>query len=138
MLSVLEILPLALHFLVCLHFNVGFAPFETVLLIAWYEVVEQQGISAFLLIFGQDSYQHQIDTLGLVELECSQTMPPSERPQTTSAALLQRAGHRGDRDAHTNNVVVGCVPVFNQANQVHIEHGEIHLQVFIYLSLGHL
>lgn len=96
MLSVLQILPLALHFLVCLHFNVGFTPLEAVFLVAWDEVVEQQGVGTLLLIFGQNAYQHQIYTLGLVELECSQAMPPSEWPQTTAATLLQRAGHRSD------------------------------------------
>ena len=96
MLSVLQILPLALHFLVCLHFNVGFAPLEAVFLVAWDEVVEQQGVGTLLLLFWKDAAPTEIYTLGLVELECSQAMPPSEWPQTASATLLQRAGHGGD------------------------------------------
>ena len=34
--------------------------------------------------------------------------------------------------------MVGGVPIFNQTNQLHIEHGEIHLQILVNLGLCHL
>ena len=69
MLCVLQILPLALHLLVCLHLYIRLAPLETIGLITGNEIVEQQGVSALLLVLWQDAYQHQVDTFGLMELE---------------------------------------------------------------------
>ena len=64
-------------------------------------MLEQQGISALLLVLRQDTHQHQVDTFGLMELERTETMPPSEWPQATTATLLQGTGHGGDGDANS-------------------------------------
>ena len=138
MLLALQILPLALYLLVSFHLYIGLAPLEAVLLIDGDEVVEEQGIGTLLLIFRQDAYQHQVDTLRLMELQGAQTVPPAERPQATVLTFLQGARHIGDGDTHANHVMVGGVPVFYQTEQVHVEHGEIHLQVLVNLALGHL
>ena len=68
MLYMLQILPLRLHLLVGFHFNVRLAPLETVLLIDRYEVVEQQCVSTFLLVFRQDANEHEVEALCFVEV----------------------------------------------------------------------
>ena len=88
-----EVFPLALNLIVGLHLHVGLTPLEAVLLVVRYEVVEEQCIGALLLILGQDAHQHHIDTLGLTELQRTQTMPPPERQKASSVTLLQGAGH---------------------------------------------
>ena len=138
MLFVLQILPLALYLLVGFQLHVSLAPLEAIFLIAWDKIVEQQSVGTLLLIFWKNTHKHEIDTLCLMHLQCPQTVPPAERPQTTPATLLQGTRHRSDGNADADDIMVRRVPVFNQANQVHIEHGEIHLQIFIYLSLSHL
>ena len=52
--------------------------------------------------------------------------------------FLQGTGHIRDTDTYGNHIVVGQVPVLNQTKHIHIEHGEIHLQVFVNLTLCHL
>ena len=68
MLYVLQILPLALYFFVGFHFDIGLAPLEAVLLVDGNEVVEQQGIGTLLLVFRQNTNEHQVETLRLMEL----------------------------------------------------------------------
>ena len=138
MLYMLQVLPLALYFLVGLHLYIGLTPLEAIFLVDRDEVVEEQGIGAFLLVFGQDADEHQVETLRLVELQGTQAMPPAEGPQASVLALLQGTRHVGDGDAHANDVVVGGVPVFNETEHVHVEHGEVHLQVLVNLTFGHL
>ena len=65
-------------------------------------------------------------------------MPPAKGEQTSVPALLQGSRHIGYRDAHTNDLVIGRVPVFNQTEHIHIEHGEPHLQILVNLTLRHL
>ena len=93
MLSVLQILPLALHFLVGLHLYISLAPLEAILLVAWDEIVEQQGICALLLILWQYAHQHKVYTLSLVEFERLEAVPPAKWPQAATATLLKRACH---------------------------------------------
>ena len=76
MLCVLQILPLRLHLLVGFHLDIRLAPLEPILLIDRNQVVEQQGVSSFLLIFWQDTNKHQVETLCLVELQSPQAVPP--------------------------------------------------------------
>ena len=83
-----EVLPLALYLTVGFQLHVGLTPLEAILLIPRDEVVEQQGVGSLLLVLGQDAYQHHIDTLGLMEFQRTETMPPAERPQASSVALL--------------------------------------------------
>ena len=96
MLLVVEVLPLTLYLIVGLQFHIGLAPLEAILLIPRDEVVEQQGVGTFLLLLGQDTNQHHIDTLGLMEFQRTKAVPPTKRPQASSVALLQSTGHRGD------------------------------------------
>ena len=138
MLYMLQILPLALYLLVGLHLHIRLAPFETVLLVDRNEVVEEEGIGSFLLVFRQDADEHQVETFSLMELQGTETMPPSEGPQTSVLALLQGARHIGDRDTHADDVVVRRIPVFNETEHIHVEHGEVHLQVLVNLAFRHL
>ena len=138
MLYMLQILPLRLHLLVGFHFNVRLAPLETVLLIDRYEVVEQQCVSTFLLIFWQDANEHEVEALCFVEFQGSHTMPPAKRPEASVLTLLQGTCHISYRNAHTYHLMVRGVPVFYQTKHIHVEHGEIHLQILINLALSHL
>ena len=81
MLFVLQVLPLTLYFLVGLHLHIGLAPLEAILLIDGDEVVEQQGVGTFLLVFRQNADKHQVQTFGFVELQRLQTVPPAKGPQ---------------------------------------------------------
>ena len=59
-LDMFQILPLALYLLVGLHFDIRLASLKAKLLIAGDEVVEQQGIGTLLLVFRQETHQHQV------------------------------------------------------------------------------
>ena len=107
MLYMLQILPLALYLLVGLHLDIRLAPLEAILLIDGDEVVEQQGIGTLLLVFGQNTDEHQVEALGLMELQSLQTVPPAKGPQASVLTFLQGARHIGNRDAHANDVMVG-------------------------------
>lgn len=109
----LEILPLALHVLVGLHLNLALAPFESVGLIARDEVVEHKGIGTLHAVFGQHSEQQQVHALGLVSLQSPQHVPPSEGPEPSAAALLQRLRQRRDGDAHGHGLVAGAAVFYN-------------------------
>ena len=138
MLYMLQILPLRLHLLVGFHLDVRLTPLEAIFLVDRYEVIEQEGIGTFLLIFRQNANEHQVKTLCFVELQGSHAMPPTEGPETSVLTFLQGTRHAGDRDAHTNNVMVGSVLVFNQTKHIHVEHREIHLQILVNLAFRHL
>ena len=89
MLFMVDIGPLALHLAVGLHFDVGFAPEESELLVAGNEVVEEQRVGALRPVFGQHADEQQVDDLGLVKFQCPQQMPPAEGPEPPVAAFLQ-------------------------------------------------
>ena len=76
MLLVVEVFPLTLYLIVGFHLHIGLAPLEAILLIPRDEVVEQQGVGTFLLILGQDTNQHHIDTLGLMEFSARRQCHP--------------------------------------------------------------
>ena len=88
MLLVVEVFPLTLHLVVGLQLHIGLAPLEAILLIPRDEVIEQQGVGTLLLILGQNAHQHHINTLSLMEFQRTETVPPAERPQASSATLL--------------------------------------------------
>ena len=96
MLYVFQILPLRLYLFVGLHLDIGLAPLEAELLVTGNQVVEQQGVGTFLLVFRQETNQHQVETLSLVKLQSLEAMPPSEGEQASVLTLLQRPRHIGD------------------------------------------
>ena len=65
-------------------------------------------------------------------------MPPTEGPQASVLTLLQGPRHIGNRNAQANDLMVGRVPVFYQTEHLHVEHREVHPQVFVHLALRHL
>ena len=132
-----EILPLSLNLHVGLHLDVGLSPLEAEALVARDEVVEEQSVGAFLTVFGQNAYEQKVYDVGLVELQRTQYVPPAEGEEL-SAALLQGVCERRYGDAHTNHLMVGCVPVFDDGDEVEVCHGQIHLHVLLYLSVGEL
>ena len=73
-----------------------------------------------------------------MELQGAQTVPPAEGPQAAVLAFLQGTRHIGNRDAHADDLVVGGVPVLDDAEHLHVEHGEIHPQILVNLALRHL
>ena len=90
----IKVAPLPLHVLVGLHFHLTLAPFDAIFVVPGYEVVEHQGIDALAAVFGQHANHHQVDGIGLMELQCTKDMPPSERQETTATAFLERTGDR--------------------------------------------
>ena len=89
---VVEIGPLTLHLVIRLHLDMRLTPFDAILLIGWNEIVEKQGVGALGSIFGQDAHQQQVDNVGLVELQSTNDMPPTEGEQSTIMAFLKRLG----------------------------------------------
>ena len=73
-----------------------------------------------------------------MEPQGAQTMPPAERPQASVLTLLQGSCHIRDGNAHTYHLMLGRVPILYHTKHIHIEHGEVHLQVFVNLALCHL
>ena len=114
------------------------APFEAVLLIDGDEVVEQEGVGALAAIFRKYTDEQTVYNVGLLELQGTDDMPPAERPQTTVTALLQSLCQRGDGDTYADTVVVGRVPVFDDAEQVQFNELEVHVHILVYLFLRHL
>ena len=119
----LQILPLSLHLFVGFHLYVCLAPLKSVCLIARYEVVEQQRVGTFRAIFGQDAHQQQVDNVCFMTLQRLQYVYPSEGEQSATTTLLQSACERRQRDAHADEWMFGCAPVFNQRHQVQVDHG---------------
>ena len=113
----LKILPLSLHLLVGFHLHVGLAPLKAVLLIARYEVVEEQGVGALRTILGQDAHKQQVYNVCFMTLQGTQDVYPSKWEEATLAALLQSACKRRQRYAHTYELVVGCVPVLDKRHE---------------------
>ena len=52
MLFCFQILPLTLYFLVCFHLHLTLSPDESVFLVPWYEMREEQCVSPFHAVFG--------------------------------------------------------------------------------------
>ena len=73
-----------------------------------------------------------------MKLQSLYAMPPAKREQASVPTFLQSTCHIGYRDAYTDDLMVGCVPVFYQTEHVHIKHGKPHLQVLVNLALRHL
>ena len=138
MLFVLKILPLCLHGRIALHVDMGLTPFEVVLLVDGYEVVEKQGVGTFRAILRQHAYKQAVYNVGLLQIKGAEEMPPTKGQQTALAAFLQRTGQRRDADAYTHDFVVGRIPVFYDAEHVHGEKLEVLMYILVYLSLCHL
>ena len=66
-----EILPLALHMVVCLHLHMRLAPFEAILNITRNQVGKQQGVGSLVAVFRQYSHQQEVYDLGMSELQGS-------------------------------------------------------------------
>ena len=66
MLLVFKILPLGLYGGVTLHVYVGLAPFEVVLLVDGYEVVEEQGVGTLRAVFRQHANEQAVYNVGLL------------------------------------------------------------------------
>ena len=138
MLLVLIVLPLLLNGSIALHVNMALAPLESVFLIYRYQMVEQQCIGTLCSVFRKNTYEQQVNDVGLVELQRTKQVPLSEGPQATIATFLQCSRERRNGYAHTNNVVTRSVPVFYDTKHVHREELEVFLHIFIYLLVGHL
>ena len=116
----LKVLPLSLYVFVCLHFYLAFSPLYSVALIPRYEVVEQQCVCAFLAVFGQHAHHLQVYDVGLMQLQSPQYVPPSERQQSSPAALLQCPRERRYGYADAYHAVVFGVPVFHNRYEVEV------------------
>ena len=138
MLFVFKIHPLCLNGRIGFHVYMTLAPLETVLLIDGYQIVEKQGVGSLGTILGQHSDEQEIDNISLMELQSSDNMPPAKRKQTTLATFLQSLGERRDGDAHTDNVVIGRIPVFYHTEHIHREKLKILVDIGINLTLSHL
>ena len=57
-------------------------------------------------------------------------MNPSEGEEAAAAALLERSSKRRQRDAHTDELMVGRVPVLDERNETEVNHRQIHLDTY--------
>ena len=74
-----EVLPLCLHLAVQLQLGIAFGIFEAQLLVDGDEVGEEQGIDTFVLVFGFDGNQQQVEHLGAtLEEEGLEQVVPAE------------------------------------------------------------
>ena len=83
-----EILPLALHFVVCLHLHMCLSPFISALHVSRDEIGKEERVGSLGTVFGQYAHEQQVHYLGVSELEGSEDVPPSERCESASAAFL--------------------------------------------------
>ena len=98
--------PLALHIVVGLHLHLTLAPLISILLIPWNEVGKHQGIGTLGTVFGENTHQKEINTLGLLIFQGTKHMPPTKGEETTIAALLESMRERGNGNTHSNNLLV--------------------------------
>ena len=85
-----QILPLRQHTLVAFHLRTRFSVFEVVALEPLNQVVEDNRVGSFGTVFGQDTYQQQVNDTGLVPLQGAQQRPPAKGQQLAVAGFAQR------------------------------------------------
>ena len=130
MLYGLEIFPLSLYLVVQFQFRITFSIFESHLLENRNQIVEQQGIHTFVLIFRLHGYEEQVEHLRILFHEDElQQMPPTERKQA-SLGLLQSFAERWHRDTYRNDVIHS---IGHECHHTKVEKRQEHLDVLLNL-----
>ena len=90
-----EVLPLRLHLLVGFKFGVCLAILKAHLLIDRYEVGEEQGVDAFVLVFRLHGHEEQVEDLRFAPKQRPEQVEPSPRKQAPLGFLqsARQAGH---------------------------------------------
>lgn len=126
-----EILPLELDGGVAFELEVAFGISVSVADVVGEEVGEQEGVDAFVLVFGADGDEHEIDDV-VVGFEGAEDVEPSGREEA-SAAGAEGFAEGGEGDSDTDE---GVVFVNNDADAVGAEDGEVFSDVVFDLAVG--
>ena len=130
--------PLPLHCRIGLHLHLRLSPLDAILLIDRNQVGKEERIGTFGTILRKDADQQEIDNLGLVELDGTQEMPPSEWQHSASMALLQSDGQGRHGNADTHQLALIIRPILDQGDKLQVEHTKVHLDVLVDLLLCEL
>ena len=127
----LEVFPLALDFVVGGQFGVGLGVFEAGFDVVGDEVGEEEGVDPFVLIFGLDGDEEEVDDVGTAA-KGFQQVPPAGREQA-SAAFLEGAGEGLDGYADGYKLVLG---VDHDGDEIQVENPKVHIDVILDLAVG--
>ena len=127
-----EVIPLCLYGIVCFQFRIAFRINSSDTLVNRYQVVEQQCVHAFALIFRQDTRQVEVDHFRLA-LQSLQQINPTER-EKMPFRFLHSLGQVGKRDSETDHFVVFLTD--DKRHQVIAKHRNVHIDVVVDLLLS--
>ena len=83
----LEVNPLRLHSGIGFQFHIGFHKFVSLADVDGEQVVEEDGVDPFALVFGQDTDKHEVECVGMFPFERFEQVEPAEGQQAAVAAL---------------------------------------------------
>ena len=127
--------PLTLHARIGLQLYLGFSPLNSVLLIPRNQVGKEERIGALGTILWKNADEKEVNDVGLVLLDGSQHVEPSEWQQSASAALSQGMSQRRHGDSYADELMLSTRPILDTGDEVEVEETEIRLDKLVYLLL---